>query len=208
VTPAGRFRALLVTAIGGARGSEAIAAAIATCLASDGYATLLVVVGEGVGRRRPTLLASPAARSCEERLGGRAAGASARGLICHLAAAAVDAGGLDTAADAIARCGGGKASVLLVEPPLWRPALEHRRLSIGAAVIRADLPRDRPLAALAVRDLRAAGIHAWVAKRSLGWAAGRRALAGVRVGGADDALLRRWTRALGPLQASSERPAF
>jgi hypothetical protein len=188
---------LLVTATGGARGSEALAAALAVCAADERRAALLVEVGDG-NRRRPTLLASPAARRCETELGGTAAGAAARGLLCHFA---VGEGpeGLERAVEAICREPQCAASVVHVEPALWLQALEHPRFRAGAAVIRAELPRDRALVALAVRDLRARGMAVRVAARPLGWATGRRALAGVRIGGADEARLRRWASALSSL---------
>lgn len=147
-----------------------------------------------VRRRRPTLLVSPAARRCEAALGGPAAGAAARGLLCHLASGGED--GLDHAAEAIAQLPVPGRCVLTVEGAQWQRALDHPRLHPAAAVIRAELPRDRALAALAVRDLRRRGLPVRVASRPLGWSAARRALAGIRFGGAEEARLRRWAALL------------
>lgn len=189
-----RRPAVLATATAGASGSEALAAALATCMAAEGGAALLVEVGAAAQRRRPTLLASPAARELEQRLGGTADGAAARGVLCHLAAGDGDEG-LRRAAEALAAAGG-VPCVVHVAPELWLAALEHPGLAARGALIRADVPRDRPLAGLAVRGLRARGLEVRVATRPLGWASGRRALAGVRPGGADDSRLRRWSRSL------------
>jgi hypothetical protein len=185
---------LLVGATNGARGSDALAAALAVSGADEGRASLLIEVGGDARRRRPTLLASPAARQCEQRLGGTGEGAAARGLLCHLAAGDGEEG-LERAARAVSHLGGCEC-VVRVEPALWQVALDHPGLCPRAALIRAELPRDRPLAGLAVRDLRGRGMAVRVATRPLGWAAARRALAGVRIGGADEARIRRWSGVL------------
>ena len=192
---AGSTTVVLATAASGARGSDALAAALATCAADEQRAALLVELGGGSRPRRPTLLASPAARRCEAELRDAGVAASARGLICHVA---IDerADGLDRAAQAINGAGDCAVCILHVEAALWLAALDHPGLAVKAAVIRAELPRDRSLAALAVRDLRARGLAVRVALHPIGWAAGRRALAGVRIGGADQTRLRRWTAAL------------
>jgi hypothetical protein len=181
---------LLVTATAGTRGSEALAAALAACAADEDRAALLIEAGEA-RQRRPTLLASAAARECETRLGGAGGGAAARGLLCHLIAGPGEEG-LALGAEAVSRLPEPGLWVMHAECGLWQQALEHPLLPAAAAVLRAELPRDRPLAALAVRDLRGRGLRVRVATRPLGWAAGRRALAGVRPGGADETRLRRW----------------
>jgi hypothetical protein len=187
-------RVLLVGSTHLAGGADALAAALAVCVAAEDRAALLAEVGEG-GSRRPTLLASAAARRCEAQLGGTAAGAAARGLLCHLAAGEGEEG-IDRAADAagsLVECSG---CVVRVTAPLWQAALEHPRLRPCAAVIRADLPRERSLTALAVCDLHARRLQVRVATRPMAWTARRRALAGVRVGGDEEARLRRWLRLL------------
>ncbi|MEK6252238.1 MAG: transglycosylase SLT domain-containing protein, partial [Actinomycetota bacterium] len=147
-----------------------------------------------------------AARRCEAELRDAGVGAAARGLICHVAAGE-GADGLDRAAQAITRPRDCAVCVLHVEAALWLAALDHPGLAVKAAVIRAELPRDRSLAALAVRDLRARGLAVRVALHPIGWAAGRRALAGVPIGGADQTRLRRWTATLlgGAVLRSAQR---
>jgi hypothetical protein len=182
---------LLVTATGGARGSEALAAALAVCAADEHRTSIVAEVGAAMSPRRPTLLASPAARRCEAALGGTGAGAAARGLVCFLGAGPGEEG-LQRAVEAVGRPTGLAVLVLHVEAVIWQAALDHPGIRPAAAVLRAELPRDRSLASLAVRDLRARGLRVRVAGRQLGWAPARRALAGVRTGGADEARLRRW----------------
>jgi hypothetical protein len=186
---------LLVTASGGARGSEALAAALAVCAAGEHRTAVVAEVGAATRPRRPTLLASPAARQCEAALGGTGAGAAARGLVCFLSAGSGEEG-LQRTAEALGRRTDLAALVLHVEAGLWQAALDHPGIRPAAALIRAELPRDRSLASLAVRDLRSRGLRIRVAGRALGWAAARRALAGVRVGGADEARMRRWAALL------------
>jgi hypothetical protein len=192
---------LLVTATGGTRGSEPLAAGLAVCAADERHAAVVAEAGDGVGPRRPTLLASPAARQCEAALGGTGAGAAARGLLCFFAAGSGEEG-LGRAAAALESRPDLAVRVLRVDAGLWQQALDHPGLRPSAAVIGADLPRDRALVSLAVRDLRARGLQVRVAGRSLGWATGRRALAGVRIGGADEARLRRWALLLAGGQPS------
>ena len=142
---AGSPTVVLATAASGARGSDVLAAALATCAADERRAALLVEVGGGSRPRRPTLLASPAARRCEAELRDAGVGAAARGLICHVAAGE-GADGLDRAAEAITRPRDCAVCVLHVEAALWLAALDHPGLAVKAAVIRAELPRDRSLA--------------------------------------------------------------
>jgi hypothetical protein len=63
-------------------------------------------------------------------------------------------------------------------------------------LLRADLPEDRSLAALAVRELRHRGIRVKIAARPLGRVAARRALAGIEPGGASTRRLARLGRTL------------
>jgi nitroreductase len=186
---------LLVTAAGGTRGADALAAGLAGCAAEERRGALLVEVGLAARPRRPTLLASPGSRDLEEELRGAELPATARGLLCHLAAGDGPEG-LELAAAAIARVPPACPAVVHVDPGLWPGALEHPTIRGTAALIRAELPRDRSLVALAVRDLRARGMAVRVAPRQLSWTAGRRALAGVPVGGAAEVRLRRWAAVL------------
>ena len=202
-------RVLIAAASNGARGCESLAAALAVCAADETCAALLVDVGAGRARR-PTLLASAAARDCESRLGGTSGGAAARGLICHLAAKPGE-DGIERAVEAAAKLPDCAACVVRVDASLWQATLEHPRLRPRAALLRAELPRDRALAALAVRDLRGRGLAVRIATRPLAWAPARRALAGVRPGGMEEARLRRWAALLlgaGPRERGQALPAL
>ncbi len=184
---------VLATAVGEAEGAAGAAAALACAGAAADLATLLVDCG---GRApRPTLLASAAARSLEERLVGHLPGArvAARGQVCHLAVAA-DSEGLATtaAAAAVAR---GSLTVARVPPGLLQPALDGPGPKPTGVLLRADVDEDRALLCLLARDLLARGLDLAVLKRRLGWVAERRAMFGALPADAADglpqALLRR-----------------
>jgi hypothetical protein len=166
-----------VTAVGAAEGSRGAAAALACAGADLDLATLLVDVG---GRApRPTLLTSAAANRLEERLVAHLphARVAARGQVCHLAVPA-DEEGLEIASAAVT-VSRGVLAVLHLPPPMFRPLLtggSGPRLS--GVLLRADLAADRPLVALAARDLIAQGLHLAILKQRLGWVAERRALFG------------------------------
>jgi hypothetical protein len=169
---------VLVAAVGEARGARAAAAALACAGASEEGAGLLVEVGGG-GRPRPGLLAGAMARGLEERLAGHLpeAAVAARGSIC-----VVSLGGAE---EALERLGGALAigrdvpCVVHVEPRLLRPALEVAGSRTAGALLRADLPGDRALVALACADLIGRGLRVGVLKREPGWLAARLAMAGV-----------------------------
>jgi hypothetical protein len=168
---------VLVTAVGGAEGSRAAAAALACAGAEVEQAALLVDVG---GRPpRPTLLATAAAQLLEERLVAHLPQArlAARGQVCHLAAPA-GAEGLEVASAAVTVARGGLA-VLHLPPAQLRLAIEGR---IGpepsGALLRADVVADRALVALVARDLMARDLAVAVLKQRLSWVAERRALFG------------------------------
>jgi hypothetical protein len=168
---------ILVTAVGEAEGSRGAAAALACAGADVDVATLLVDCG---GRApRPTLLASSASRSLEERLAGHLpqARVAARGQVCQLAVAA-DTAGLEAASAAVTVARGALA-VLHLPPPLLRLALDERLGPEPSGVmLRAALASERPLLALVVRDLMARGLAVAVLKQRLSWVAERRALFG------------------------------
>jgi hypothetical protein len=168
---------VVVTAIGAAEGSRPAAAALA-CAGADGdRAPLLVDLG---GRSpRPTLVASAAARTLEERLAAHlpAARVAARGQVCHLAAPA-DPDGFATAAAAVTVARGAVA-VAHVPPTALQALLgDPAAPRFSGALLRADLGADRALLALVVRDLLGRGLVAAVLKRRLGWVTERRALFG------------------------------
>jgi hypothetical protein len=185
---------IVVAAVGEAEGSRGAAAALACAGAELDLATLLIDVG---GRApRPSLLASAAAQKLEERLAAHLSDAkvAARGQVCHLAVPA-DAEGLESAAAAasVAR----EATVVVHVPAqLLQEALDCG-LSPTGVLLRADLTQDRPLLALAARDLIGRGLAFGVLKRRLAWVAERRALFGALPPGSQGALSPRLLRRLG-----------
>lgn len=185
---------VLVAAVGEADGSRGAAAALACAGAEVDVATLLIDVG-GRGPR-PTLIASAAAQGLEERLRVHLsdARAAARGQVCHLAVEA-EGTGIDAAASAIdvAR---GSLVVIHLPPSQLQVALTESALRPTGVLLRADLPSDRALVALAARDLIERGLAVGVLKRRLGWVAERRALFGVLAAGAPAGLPERLVRRL------------
>jgi hypothetical protein len=184
---------VVVTAAGAAEGSRGAAAALACAGAAVDVATLLIEVG---GRPpRPTLIASAAARRLEERLAAHLPHlrVAARGEVCH-AAVPADEEGLATARAAASVAAGG-GSVIHVEGGMLQALLESEAAPRpSAALLRADLGRDRALVALATADLLGRGLRVGVLKQRLGWVAERRArfgALGADAGGLPDSLVRR-----------------
>ena len=87
-------------------------------------------------------------------------------------------------------------SIVHVPAGLWRAALDEPALPLRAGLLRADLAEDRPLAALAVIELRERRLPVRVASRPLGLVASRRALAGLEVGGGSARRVSRLARGL------------
>lgn len=194
VNPLAAGPVVLAAAVGEAEGSRSAAAALACAGAEVDVATLFVDVG---GRApRPTLIASAAAQKLEERLRAHLPDprVAARGQVCHLEVPA-DRDGLDAAVAAIdvAR---GSLAVLHLPPPLLPPAVGDSTLRPTGVLLRADLPGDRALVALAARDLLERGLAVGVLKRRLGWVAERRALFGVLSSGSPGGLPERLVRRL------------
>jgi len=175
--PLGGAQVVLVTSIGAAEGARGAAAALACAGADVDRATLLVDIG--ARPPRPTLLASAAAQRLEERLAAHLPEArmAARGQVCHLAVEADEEGLL--AASAAAALVRESLAVVNLSPAMLRAVLDH---GVGprptGALLRANLPADRPLLALAVCDLTARGLAVGVLKQRLSWVAERRALFG------------------------------
>jgi hypothetical protein len=186
VNPLAAGPLVLVAGVGEAEGSWGAAAALACAVAEVDSAPLLVDVG---GRTpRPTLIASAAAQKLEGRLKAQLpdAKAAARGQVCHFAVPAeLDGLALVASAADTAREGG---VVLHVPPKLLHEVLVDFEGRVSAVLLRADLRSDRPLVALAVRDLIGRGVTAAVLKRRLTWVAERRAMFGVLPPGAAGAL--------------------
>lgn len=178
---------VLVTAVGEAEGSRGAAAALACAGADVDVTTLLVDVG---GRApRPTLLASAAARQLEERLAAHMpeVQAAARGQVCHLAVPACD-DGLAAASTALAVAREELAVVHLPSELLQAAVSGGHGLRPRGVLLRADLTIDRPLVALAARDLIARGLTIAVLKHRLTWVSERRALFGVLPAGSPGGL--------------------
>jgi hypothetical protein len=182
---------VVVSAVGGAEGSRGAAAAFACAAADVDLATLLVEVG---GRApRPALLASAAAQKLEERLSAHLPDlkVAARGQVCHLAVPA-EAEGLATAAAAVT-VARGVAAVVHAPPQLLQETLGGELdLHPTGVLLRADLHEDRPLVALAVRDLLLRDFSVGVLKQRLSWVAERRALFGALPAGAPGGLSQRF----------------
>lgn len=167
----------LVSRVADAEGTRAAAAALACAGSAPDRAGLLVELSDARAPR-PALFATASARRLEERLAAHLpeAAVAARGQICHLSLG-ISPQSLDRVPAALA-LGRETACVVLAPPALVREALEGR-IEADTALLRADLGRDRPLTALAVRDLMARGLRVSVLKRALGWVPARRALFGV-----------------------------
>ncbi|MBK5219454.1 MAG: hypothetical protein JJE35_06690 [Thermoleophilia bacterium] len=174
---------VLVTAVGAAEGARGAAAALACAGADIDRAALLIELG---GRApRPTLIASTAARTLEDRLASHLprVRVAARGQVCHLAAAPDEDG--CAAAAAAATVARGALSVIHLPPAAMQDLLSAEwGLGPSGVLLRADVATDRPLLALVVRDLMARGLEVGVLKRRLSWVDERRALFGVLGAGA------------------------
>lgn len=178
---------VLATWVGGANGSKAAAAALACAGSEPDRAGLLIDLAPGRDPR-PALIATSAARELEERLAVHRprAGVASRGQVCHLS--------LPADLDGLAQVGGSLAlardsvGVVHLPPDLLQPALREGGVRASGVLLRADLDRDRALAALAVRDLIGRGLRVMVLKQPLAWIQSRRALFGVLPAGAPGGL--------------------
>lgn len=167
---------ILVTAVGQAVGSRAAAAALACAGSEPDRPALLVDVG-GV-RPRPALFASPGARRLEERLAARRPDlpAASRGQTCHLAPAE---GTLEEALNSALPLVRDSLAVVQLSADEVHEAVDGFGVELGGVLLRADLPRDQALTALAAADLIGRGVAVGVLKRPLAWVPARRALFGV-----------------------------
>lgn len=187
---------IAATQLPGANGALPLAAAVGVALSEVGdppAGVVLVEVG-GARRRGPTMLASQAARDLELALSDAGLRAAARGRLAWVCLEGDEGwpGRLAAAREAAA----GATGVLCVMPAtLWRSAIE---LCEGpdAALLAAELPRQRSLAALSAIELRSTVRRLRIAKRPPGRVATRRALAGIDPGGATAAAARRLARDL------------
>jgi hypothetical protein len=169
-------RVTLVTAVGGASGSKAAAAALACAGSESDRPGLLIDVG---GRTpRPTLVSSAGARQLEERLAVHLPQlrAASRGQTCHLAVGD-DPGAFESIRAALPLVRESVAVVHLA-PARLQGALGETGIHASGVLLRADLDTDRALTALAVRDLLRHDLRVKVLKRPLAWVPARRALFG------------------------------
>jgi hypothetical protein len=174
----------VVAGVGEGSGAGAIASSLATLVAAPGRPSLLLRIG---GRpRAPALLATADARELERRLAaeGIPGRPAARGRFCELATPG-EAEGLRVAVAATACIPPGSGCVIHAPGPLFRAAVEDPGLAASAAVLRADLPGQRPLVALAVRDLIERGLTVRVLPRAPAWPALAAAATGLPLGGRD-----------------------
>jgi hypothetical protein len=144
-------RLIASTWIGDATGSLELAAAVAVAAANHGgqesTGALLIELGEA-RRSRPTILASPQAREIEQALDAAGIGmAAARGRICHLRLPS-DREGRGLARAALAALPKSALGVIHAPPDALRHQLNSPDLPLRGALLRADLERDRSLAAL------------------------------------------------------------
>jgi hypothetical protein len=169
----------------GAGGGVAVAASIAVSLAASEAARpggVLMVEAGAERKRGPTMLASEAARGLEGRLSDAGFGAAARGRLCWLCLSP-EADALADLAAAASVAADARAAVAHLPAALWQAALGSDELRVTGGLLRAELPRQRSLAALAVCELRDAGARARVAARAPGPVAARRAASGLEPGG-------------------------
>jgi len=174
---------VLVTTVGAAAGAKAAAAALACAASEPDRAALLVDLYDG-RPPRPSVIATAGARKLEERLAAHMSetGVASRGRICQLTLPAV-AESLDRIAAALPLARE-SAAILHLPPALLRPVLADPRVPATAALLRADLSKDRALTALVVRDLIEQGLRVAVLKRQFNFLAGRVARLGVLSGSA------------------------
>jgi hypothetical protein len=157
---------ILATRVGAAKGSRAVAAALACVASESDRAALLVDMEEG-RPPRATLIATAGARGLEERLAAHLpdAAIASRGRICQLKLPP-EREAIETlvAALPLAR---ESAVVVHMPPVLLRAVRRDTRVRSTAVLLRADLTEDRALTALAVRDLMVEGLQVGVVKRPL-----------------------------------------
>jgi hypothetical protein len=169
----------------GAGGGLAAAASVAVSLAATGAAGargVLMVEAAAERNRGPTMLASEGARRLERALGEAGIQAAARGRLCWLCLERESSAFEDLTA-AVGTAVDARAVVTHLPGSLWRAAVGCAELGVGAGVLRAELPRQRTLTALAVRELRDAGIQARIFSCAPGPVAARRVISGLEPGG-------------------------
>lgn len=179
---------VLSTELADAGGGTPSAASVAVAIAIEtearghggGTAVLLVEVG-GQGGRGPTMLASDGARRLERELRDAGLEAAARG---RLTWARLDAGeGWLERLHLAIEAGNADAAVVHLPPTHLREVLDSGRLRADALLLRAELPEQRAIAALAVAEAGERGLRIRIAAKAPGRVGSRRALAGIDPGG-------------------------
>jgi len=167
---------ILTTAVGQATGSRAAAAALA-CAGSEPDRPALLLDGVGA-RPRPALFASPGARRLEERLAAHRPDlfAASRGQICHVA---FGDGAREEILRSVLPLARESLAVILLPAGEVHEVADGLGVELAGVMLRADLPRDRALTALAAAGLIERGITVRVLARPLAWIPARRALFGV-----------------------------
>ncbi len=165
----------IVTSVGGARGSEACAAQLAVAAAAGGPA-LLVELGASKPAR-PAVLATAQARELEGRIASVVGTAAARGALC-ITGLPGGQEGIAAAGVALREAGERVPVVVWTTERDFRDAVEDPGLGAAAALLRADVRRDRSLASLLVTDLHRRGLAVRVAKAAPDWLTARRCRAG------------------------------
>ena len=115
-------------------------------------------------------------------------------------------GWIDRLRAVIELCRGARTAVVCLSPADLRGALGDQRLGVAGVLLRAELPRQRPLAALAARELLAAGLRTRIVTKPAGRVASRRALAGIDPGGDVSRRAGRLARGLLAAQAGQALP--
>jgi hypothetical protein len=189
---------------GGLAVCAAVAVEISGWSSAERGGALLVEVA-ALRARRPTLLASPAARELEDGL--REAGfdqVAARGRLCWLSLNGEDPfAGLEEVV--LGTKQSAQVTIVAVPSALWPEAIEWAPRP-AAGLLRADPRTERPLLALAVRELHERGLRARVATRPLARVGARRALAGLAPGGAASRQVARLARGLIGASVSDDAP--
>jgi hypothetical protein len=190
---------ILAGSVGGAGGGAALAAAVGVAAAtaeSRTCAVLLADLDPPQRRPGPTMLSSGPACELEDalrELGPAFAGAAARGHLCYLGLPGED--GLERVGELLESRLPVARVIAHFPERMWAAALD-RALGATAGLLQAELPADRALVALAVRELHERGMRARVAGRQLGRVAARRALAGMEPGGSASRRAARLARGL------------
>lgn len=187
---------IIAAELPGAGGGLAAAASVAVTLAASSADPrgVLMIETRAARRRGPTMLASDAARKLEQALAEAGVRAAARGRLCWVSVA--DADPLHGVAATLSAGLEARAAIAHLTAADWRAALRSDELGVAAGLLRAELPRQRSLAALAVRELSAAGVRARVATRAPGPVASRRVASGLDPGGETSVWAARLARGL------------